>query len=700
MDKVKEKNDRMRYNIITIFVYIIGIVLLAQLFNLQIIHGVEYRETSNTKLTRESTLEADRGNIRDSSGTIMAGVESQYSVVLYKTKATDEELNNTILSLLNVLISNGDKYVDEFLIDVNPYRFKLESEESQKAWKKANNIYEDFSAEETFNYFKDKYKITTDNVEDARKIIAIRYQISYQGYSSTKSIEIASNISRASLLQIKEQNMQFARVEIVEKSTRTYPLGNTGSHILGRIGKIEESELKGNEDIYSQNDIIGKAGIEYVFEKYLKGTDGVKQIDMNVDGMITDEYTAKEAVAGSDVILTIDSKLQAVTEEALKNNIEKIANGGFSDTSPADAGAAVVINVKTGEVLAMASYPDYNPSSFINGIDTNTWNYYINGNTKPLENKAISAMYSPGSTYKMATAIAGLESGAITTKETINDTGVYKKYNSQWKCWIYTGYHIGHGRLNVSEAIKRSCNYFFYEVGDRIGIDTLAKYSYYLGLGHKTGIELSNEISGVLASTQIAKQENRSWNPGETISAAIGQSYNTFTPLQMAKYVAMVANGGKRIDVTIVKSIVNSDGSEVSRNEYESYVKEKLGLEDDDSEELSFNQANIEAIKEGMRGVTSESGGTAYSTFKNFNIEVGGKTGSAQTGVTGKTNAWFVGFAPFDDPEIAIVVFVRNGGHGGYTEEVARDIIAQYFGMNVNQVTEDVSAMPTLQVIN
>ena len=163
----------------------------------------------------------------------------------------------------------------------------------------------------------------------------------------------------------------------------------------------------------------------------------------------------------------------------------------------------------------------------------------------------------------------------------------------------------------------------------------------------------------------------------------------------MAKYVAMIANGGKRIDVTIVKSIVNSDGSEVSRNEYESYVKEKLGLEDDDSEELSFNQANIEAIKEGMRGVTSESGGTAYSTFKNFNIEVG-----AQTGVTGKTNAWFVGFAPFEDPEIAIVVFVRNGGHGGYTAEVARDIIAQYFGMNVNQVTEDVSAMPTLQVIN
>ena len=354
------------------------------------------------------------------------------------------------------------------------------------------------------------------------------------------------------------------------------------------------------------------------------------------------------------------------------------------------------MNIKTGEVIAMASYPDYNPSDFVNGIDTNTWNYYINGDTKPLENKAISAMYSPGSTYKMVTAIAGLETGAITTKEKIRDTGIYRKYNSSWKCWNSSG----HGYLNVSEAIQHSCNYFFYEVGDRIGIDTLSKYSYYLGLGHKTGIELKGEISGVLASNQIAEQENRVWNPGETISAAIGQSYNTFTPLQMAKYVSMIANRGKKLDVTIVKSIVRPDGSEVPRDEYEGYVNDKLGLEQDNIEEMSFKEENINAILEGMRGVTSESGGTAYSTFRDFNIEVGGKTGSAQTGIEGKTNAWFVGFAPFDDPEIAIVVFVRNGEHGSYTAEVARDIIAQYFGMNTNQITEDTNAIPTVQIIN
>ena len=696
MAKNKERNDRIRYNIITIIVYLIGILLLLQLFNLQIVHGQEYRETSNTKLTRESLLKADRGSIRDSSGTLLAGAEAQYSVVLYKTKVNNENLNNTILNVLNVLSTNGDSYVDNFLIDINPYRFKLSEEESQKKWKKANNIDEDATAEEAFNYFKNKYEIKTDNVEDARKIMAIRYEISYKGYSNTKSIEIAENISEKSMLELNEKNSEFAGVEIVSEPVRVYPLGKTASHIIGRIGQIEERELEGNEDIYDQNDIIGKAGIEYTFEKYLKGTDGIKQIDMDVDGTTTGEYISKEAVSGSDIILTIDSKLQAVTEEALKNNIEKIASGGFGRSYPADAGAAVVMNVKTGEVLAMASYPDYDPSSFVNGIDTETWNYYINGDTKPLENKAISAMYSPGSTFKMATAIAGLQEGKITTTETIRDTGVYKKYNSSWKCWNTSG----HGRIAVSDAIKKSCNYFFYELGDRLGIDTLAKYAYYLGLGHKTGIELKGEISGVLASNKIAEQENRVWNPGETISAAIGQSYNTFTPIQMAKYVSMIANRGKKLDVTIVKSIVNPDGSEVSRDEYENEVHQKLGLEDDNTEEMSFDEKNIDAILEGMRGVTSESGGTAYSTFKNFNIEVGGKTGSAQTGVQGKTNAWFVGFAPFDDPEIAIVVFVRNGGHGSYTAEVARDIIAQYFGMNTNQVTENTTAIPTVQIIN
>ena len=218
---IQDRNDKIRYNFSTIIVYIIGIILLMQLFNLQIIHGAEYRETSNTRLTRESVLEADRGKISDSSGTVLAGVKSQYSVVLYKTSVSTETLNNTILNLINILTANGDSYEDEFLININPYSFKLEEEESQKAWKKANNINEDYTAEEVFNYYKKKYEITTDSVEDARKIIAIRYLISYKGYSNTKSLKIASNISEASLHQIKEQNTNLSGVENQESSIRT-----------------------------------------------------------------------------------------------------------------------------------------------------------------------------------------------------------------------------------------------------------------------------------------------------------------------------------------------------------------------------------------------------------------------------------------------------------------------------------------------
>lgn len=702
MSKLKTKNNsnnKIRFNILTAIVYIVGIILLAQLFNLQILHGEEYRENSNTKLTRESILIADRGQIKDSSGEKMATSTTQYTVELYKTKIDNATLNTSILNLVNLLTANGDTYVDNFLLNINPFSFKIDTEEAQRKWKKANNIEEDATAEEVFEFFKKKYEITTDNVEDARKIMAIRYEISYNGYSSTKSITIAKNISTSSFNLISEQNSYFPGVTISESSIREYPLRNIASHIIGRIGMITDDELKKYDNRYGINDIVGKAGIEYVFEKYLKGTNGVKQIDMNVDGTVTGEYITTEAVAGSDIILTIDSKLQAVTEQALKNNIDKIANGGFSKQYDADAGSAVVLNIKTGEVLAMVSYPDFDPSLFINGIDNDTWNYYINENTKPLENKAIAAQYSPGSTYKMATAIAGLETGAITTTEKINDTGVYP-YAHNPVCWYYTSYRRGHGWLNVSEAIQHSCNYFFYEVGRRIGIDNLSKYTLYLGLGKKTGIELDGEIAGSLASRARAEEENRSWYMGETLSAAIGQSYNAFTPLQMVKYVGMLANGGKNLDITVVKSIINADGSEIPKDEYNQYVNDKLGFTETETEQLSFNEGNVRSILEGMKDVTSESGGTAYSTFKDFNITVGGKTGSAQTGIVGKTNGWFVGFAPYDDPEIAIVVFVRNAGSGGYTAEVARDVIAQYFGMNTTQITEDTTAYPTIEMRN
>ena len=295
------------------------------------------------------------------------------------------------------------------------------------------------------------------------------------------------------------------------------------SHILGYASKISDSEYQEKKDTYNQNDIIGKTGIEALFEKYLKGKNGTKQIDMAVDGTITAEVVENEAVAGSNVVITIDSKLQKIAEQALKDNIEKIRNGGFGKSYDAKGGSCVVMNVKTGEVLAMASYPDYNPQSFANGISSEEWKSYSENKSYPLLNKCIQSAYEPGSIYKMVTAIAGLESGNITLTERINDTGVYKKYGTDWKCWYYTDYHTGHGYLNVIGAIQKSCNFFFYETADRMGIDTLDKYAKYFGLGTKTGRELPGEVAGNLASKEYVKSINATWNPGDTINAAIGQ---------------------------------------------------------------------------------------------------------------------------------------------------------------------------------
>ena len=686
----KKSENKLRYNILMAIVYIIGIILLLQLFNLQIVNGKEYREESNTRLTRETTIKAARGNILDSSGEKLVSTKLVYNVEIYKTKIDNEALNNSLLLLATRLESNGDKYVDNFPITVNPYAF--ENEETAKTFKTSNKLDEGYDAEACFNYFKEKYKISNENVDEALKIMILRYEIEKDGYSNTKSVELASNISNASLAKINEMSTSFPGISTTSEPTIYYPYGTLASHILGYVGPISEDELKGNEEIYDQNDVTGKTGIEQIFEKYLRGTDGVKQIDMSVDGIVTDEYVAEEAIAGNDIMLTIDADLQKITEDALANNIEMMKTGELSGATTASEGAAVVINVKTGEILAMASYPNYEPSLFVDGISTENWNNYLNDSSHPLINKAISSIAPPGSTFKMVTAIAGLESGAIDTSTKINDTGRYTYYRDyQPVCWK----RGGHGWINVTQAIESSCNYFFYETGRRTGIDRLAQVATAFGLGQKTGIELPSEEPGILASRDTMDP----WVDGYTIQAAIGQLNNAFTPLQMAKYTAMVANGGKNIDVTIVKSITKADGTDVSRDEIDSYVNEKLGISGNSGSDISISETNYQAIKEGMRGVTSDGSGTAYSYFKDFDIEVGGKTGSATTDTNHNADAWFVGFAPFDDPEIAVAVYVKNGQHGNYTAPTAREIFEQYLGMNAESVTEDMTATSYMQTV-
>lgn len=690
---MERKNDtastRLRFNILGTIIYLIGIVLLLQLFNLQIVHGEEYRGESNTRLTKETVLEAARGKMVDRTGIELASTQIVNSLELYKTKISNEELNTMLLEVATVLEQNGDSYTDNLPLSINPIGFTMETEEEQKKWKKEMEIDENATAEQVFEKLKEKYEITNENIEEVRKIMTLRYEINIQGYSSTSAIEIAENISETSLAIFNEQNAKFPGLSITQKPQRTYLKGNLASHVLGYMGRIETEEYEKNKDVYDMNDVVGTSGVEYVLEKFLRGTDGTKQIDMSVDGTVTDEYITKEAVAGNNVVLTIDAKLQQVVQDALKTNIEKIRNGGFSQQSDTAGGACIVMNVKTGEVLALASYPDFEPQAFIGGISSEKWNEYTT-NLMPLKNRAIQEANAPGSIFKMITAIAALESGVTNTTEQVYDSGVYRYYNQKLPCWYYTDYGVGHRWQNVSAAIKNSCNYYFCEMGQRLGIDKLVEYASGFGLGKKTGIELLGETAGTLA-TSLNNE------PGNILNLSIGQGANSFSVIQMAKYISMVANGGKDLDVTIIKSVIDENGNEIPKEQIEEVVNERLGLEKTELKDMNIKQENLQAVLEGMKSVTTESGGTANSFFRGFDIEVGGKTGSAEVG-NGKVNAWFAGFAPYEDPEIAVVVMVENGKHGSYTAEPVRDIIAEYFGMNLQEAQESMEAIPTVQV--
>ena len=361
----KNANINFRFNLLTVLIYIIGIILIIRLFSLQIVHGAEYREQSNTRLTRESTLEAARGDILDRTGATLVTSDAQFSLEMYKTKVDDNELNISILNMINVLEKYGVSYPDSFPISINPFNFTI-SDEQLVEWKEDNDFNQNISAEQAFYEFVDKYEITnTTNIEEIRKILAIRYEISIEGYSSTKSITIADNIPREAVAEFSESSDKFAGINISVEPIREYTSGTLAAHILGYASQISSEEYATRKDTYSQNDIIGKTGIEYVFEEYLKGKNGTRQIDMAVDGTTTAEYIAEEAIAGSDVVLTIDANLQRVTEEALAANIQKISSGGFGQRFDTNAGACVVMNVNTGEILAMASYPTYNPADFV-----------------------------------------------------------------------------------------------------------------------------------------------------------------------------------------------------------------------------------------------------------------------------------------------------------------------------------------------
>lgn len=677
-------DNKIRYNIIKIIIIIFGLILFIQLFTLQIVKGEEYREYSNTRLTRIDTIKAARGSLTDCNNNLLAGTKMGYTLKMYRSNISIDQLNNSILNMINILEKNNDKYIDKFPILLEPIRNTFNTEDEFEKWKTNNKIKSEYNEEEIINYYKEKYKIKNDDINDVRKIIAVRYEIEKTGYSSTNPLVIAKDISKNSVLEIKEKNDNFYGINIVTEPIRTYLHGTLASHIIGYLGQIKSEELENNEDIYDMNSYIGRAGIEAYFEEYLRGEDGVKQIDMDVDGGITEEYIEKEAVAGNNIMLTIDSNIQKVAEDSLKNNIEKIRAGGYGKEIDAKSGSVVVMNVNTGEIIALASYPDYEPQLFMDGISNEKWNEYKENEST--FNRAVQGAYAPGSIFKMVSSIAALENGVITENETIRTTGV-SQYAHKPVCWIYTERRGNHGTINVKQALKYSCNCFFYEVGYRLGIEPIEEYAKYFGLGAKTGIELPNEKSGVLATRENLQKAGEEWKLGNTLSAVIGQGQNSFTPIQIAKYVSIIANGGKSVQPTLIKSITNSVGESLNKEELLNKINGNQEVEKNNSENVNISEDALRIVKEGMHSVTEEGDGTAYGAFYNLEFDVAGKTGSAEAG--NYTNAWFVNFAPYDNPKIAIVAMIENGSKGSYVAHIARDIIDEYFGLKIKEINNN-----------
>lgn len=493
--------------------------------------------------------------------------------------------------------------------------------------------------------------------EDIQKALA------ESGFSATNPYVVIENADIETITKIKENKTLFESVKIVERPVREYLYPETAVHILGRVGLVSKNEYEElSKKGYKRNDYVGKQGAEKAFESYLKGTDGIKSAEKSLGFYDTEFIKEKEAKAGNTVMLTIDLDVQTATEDALKDALEDKKSGG----------AAVVLDVNTGEVLASASYPDFNIEEFNKNYEN-----LAKDKKKPMFNRALSGLFEPGSTFKPVSSIAAIDSGVITPSAKISTKGKYKLSDHTFLCNIYKKQGKTHGTIDVTDALAKSCNYFFFETAKRSGIDAISDTAESFGLGEKTGIELLEEASGKIASKEKREKNGGVWYPGDTLQAAIGQSDNLFTPIALANYAAALANGGNVYKTTILKAVKNKESNEIIKTN-EPKIKNVAPA----------SKTALSAVKSGMQKVCQK-GGTAETVFLNFPISVAGKTGSAQ--VSGGTNGLFICYAPAENPQIAVSVVLEGGDSGTFAAQAARKILEAYFKkpQENNEITEE-----------
>jgi len=693
-----KNNNLWRLFAIGAMVCVVAVVYIGRLLFLQVSGQDYYSMSTPTVLkTRKVTVQAQRGEIYDRNGKPLVVNDYTYDISIdYATKPTGKELNDMLLDLMTVAKKVDSQLItpkssltvdvtDVGLVFSTPPGFK-DTVRGKRYAKLVDqlNVSEDAGVNEEaqalmiyFGIMSREYNNATDEYETfynytfsaARSLFLIRLDMELSGFSAIQPYVVAEDASIALISAITEKHTRgFA---ITTEYTRKYLYPGYASHILGRIGKIPSGKVEYYSELgYPLDAIVGVDGAEAAFETYLRGVDGEMTVTEDEYGNVVKTEITKEPVPGRDVYVTIDIEMQMVAERALAENIAKIREDADPNKpltgEDAEKGALTVVDVDTYEVLALCSYPTYNLATF-----NTDYKYISTDELSPMFNRALNGEYAPGSTFKIGVSVAALSEEVISKETIIDAQGIYTFYESANftpRCWLYLmseGRSV-HGEINVVKAIQESCNYFFYEVGRNLTISKMNEYCRHFGLGLPTGIELP-ESTGILAGPDYRAENGLGqWSPGDTIQAAIGQSDNQFTPLQISVYLATILNGGTRYDASMLYQVREYATGDVI---YQRTPNKADGIEISDD--------ILETVKEGMRGVMDN--GSAASVFRDYEISVGGKTGTAQVYTNKSDNGIMTAFAPFEDPEIVVTCVIEQGYGGTQAGYAVRDVFDYYF---------------------
>lgn len=676
-----------RVGVLILLIAVMSGIFGVRLYDVQVTQASQVDHTPSGSHTYRTRVTAARGEILDRNGKVLIGNRASYNLTLiYAIVFSAENPNENLRKLTNLCNELGLEMTDHFPVTMEkPYTYT--TNEYSSTWNSYFKTFldergwdSDISAPQLIRRLKDTYHLPADwTEEEARRVISIRYELDLRRWTSLPTYVLLNDVDSVSLAAITELNIPGVNVETstVRQYNTTY-----AAHILGRIGLMnaEEYEIYKEKD-YAMDAYVGKEGLEKAFEDELHGTDGLRVTTISADGTVLEEYYKTVPQAGKNIELTIDIDLQKVSEDALKAHILSLRE----DDGDAEGGAVVVQQVKTGQILACASYPTFDPATY-----SQKYNELLETDFAPLYNRALQAAYPPGSTYKMVTTIASIDSGTIGRWVEIEDKGIYRRFEDVGytpRCMLYTTAGATHGYVNAMEALAVSCNYYFYEVGYQTGITKIDEVAKALGLGEATGVELDESV-GRRANAETKKllysKGYDGWYDADTVAAAIGQSENRFTPMQLACYTSALANHGTRYKATFLQRVLSSDYSELL---YEStpVVASQLNISDE----------AYAAYTEGMRLSVTWANGTSHYYLGDYDVAVCAKTGTAEHGGNGSDNAAYVLYAPADDPQIAIAVYVEKGTPGSRLAKVARAILDAYFSTSSN-----VDTVPAENVAN